>query len=306
MDHEQVVSGTVTLAVYRWGDTGRPTVVLVHGYPDTAAMWRPVAELLADRYHVIAYDVRGAGSSSAPAGIEAYRLDRLVEDLAAVIDHVSPDGPIHLVGHDWGSIQGWEAVTTERLGPRIGSYTSIYAPGLDHAAEWARDRLRRPTPRHVKELLGQQLRSWYVVAFHLPGAAFGWRAFGPRWPGFQQRVEKVAPSADYPAATVTADGRAVVGYVIGTRWSGHGFAVEASRAMIALLHAHVGVRRIEAHIHSRHVASHRVAAHLGMRRTARRDGDGEEIWAGRVRSAEPRPMPAKVAVSRRRRAPAGG
>jgi predicted metal-dependent hydrolase/pimeloyl-ACP methyl ester carboxylesterase len=206
MNHEMVVSGEVTLAVYRWGDPARPTLVLVHGYPDTAAMWRPVAELLADRYHVVAYDVRGAGSSSAPAATAAYRLDRLVEDLAAVVDHASPDGPIHLVGHDWGSILGWEAVSTERLAGRISSYTSVYAPGLDHAAHWARHRLRHPTPRHVKQLADQQLRSWYVAAFQLPGAALGWRAFGSHWPGFQHRVEKVAPSADYPAPTAPADG----------------------------------------------------------------------------------------------------
>lgn len=204
--HEPVVSGAVTLAVYQWGDPVLPTVVLVHGYPDTAAMWRPMAELLSWRFHVVAYDVRGAGSSSAPEATAGYRLDRLVEDLAAVIDHVSPDAPVHLVGHDWGSIQGWEAVTTETMAERIASFTSLYAPGLDHAAHWARQRLRRPTPRHVQQLMDQQLRSWYVAALHLPGAGLVWRAFGPLWPGFQQRVEKVALSPDYPAATVTADG----------------------------------------------------------------------------------------------------
>lgn len=201
-----MVSGDVKLAVYEWGDPSRPTVMLIHGYPDTAAVWRPMAELLADHYHVVAYDVRGAGASSAPTATRDYRLELLVEDLGEVIDDVSPDRPVHLVGHDWGSIQGWEAVTTDRLAGRISSYTSIYAPGLDHAASWIRDRLRRPTPRHLGQLLDQQLRSWYVVAFHFPGAARAWKVIGPVWPRIQQKVEKVAPTDDYPAATAATDG----------------------------------------------------------------------------------------------------
>src|SRR5205085_969867 len=57
--------------------------------------------------------------------------DLLVRDMAAVIDAVSPDEKVHLVGHDWGSIQAWEAVTT--MPERFASFTSISGPGLDHA-----------------------------------------------------------------------------------------------------------------------------------------------------------------------------
>ena len=194
------------LAVTEWGSGDGPTVLLVHGYPDTSAVWHPVATLLAARFHVVAYDVRGAGGSSAPATISGYALDHLVEDLAAVAAATSPDGPVHLVGHDWGSIQGWEAVTSERLAGRVASFTSLYAPSLDHAAAWARDRLRHPTGPGVAELLGQQARSWYVAAFHLPGAAALWRhGLGRRWPAVLHRVEKVPTDNDYPAPTLAAD-----------------------------------------------------------------------------------------------------
>lgn len=201
--------GGVELAVTEWGSTGdgRPTVLLVHGYPDTSAMWQPVADQLAARYHVVAYDVRGAGQSSAPGHTKDYRLEHLVEDMAAVADATSPDRPVHLVGHDWGSIQGWEAVSTERMAGRIASYTSIYAPGLDHVAAWIRARWLHPSPHHVRQLLAQQRRSWYIVAFHLPGAKAIWGAgLGRKWPQIQQRVEKVTPSAAYPAATIAVDG----------------------------------------------------------------------------------------------------
>ncbi|MCI5104082.1 MAG: alpha/beta fold hydrolase, partial [Algiphilus sp.] len=103
----------VQLALYEWGTAeGRPTIVLVHGYPDAASIWQATAEGLARDFHVVAYDVRGAGQSTRPEATAAYALETLVEDLAAVIDTVSPHRPIHLVGHDWGSIQSWEAVTT--------------------------------------------------------------------------------------------------------------------------------------------------------------------------------------------------
>src|SRR6202044_2599183 len=104
----------------------RPTVVLVHGFPDTCAVWEPVAQLLAAaELHVVTYDVRGAGDSGLPHEQSDYALSVLIEDMAAVVADVSPRSPVHLVGHDWGSIQGWEAVTRELLGGRIASFTSI-------------------------------------------------------------------------------------------------------------------------------------------------------------------------------------
>ncbi len=194
------------LAVTEWAGDG-PTILFVHGYPDTSAVWHPVAALLAGRYHVVAYDVRGAGASSAPGSTEGYRLVHLVADLAAVADAASPERPVHLVGHDWGSIQGWEAVGSDRLAGRIASFTSLYAPGLDHAAAWAAERLRHPTAHHVRQLLGQQVRSWYILAFHLPGITRLWRSgLGRRWPSALQRLEKVAFDDTYPAPTFASDG----------------------------------------------------------------------------------------------------
>lgn len=58
----------------------------------------------------MSYDVRGAGASTAPRRILSYRLALLAEDLFAVADAVSPDRPVHVVAHDWGSIQAWERI----------------------------------------------------------------------------------------------------------------------------------------------------------------------------------------------------
>ena len=177
------VAGTgVELSVTERGEVTAPTVVLVHGFPDTGALWGPVVDELGPLYHVVTYDVRGAGASTAPArpGPPGYTLELLVDDLAKVIDATSPDRPVHLVGHDWGSIQGWEAVTDERLAGRIASFTSISGPCLDHAGALVREGLRRPRVRTTAALARQGFRSWYIGAFLLPGAARFWRRGGAR------------------------------------------------------------------------------------------------------------------------------
>jgi len=166
-NERRVRSDGVELAVREAGDPERPTVVLLHGYPDTSALWMPVFERLEPRYHVVTYDVRGAGASSTPRGPNAYSLEHLVADLGAVIDAVSPDKPVHLVGHDWGSIQSWEAVTTSRLEGRIASFTSISGPSLDHAGNWLRAKLRAG---RIGQLLRQTAGSWYIAMFDIPGA----------------------------------------------------------------------------------------------------------------------------------------
>jgi NAD(P)-dependent dehydrogenase (short-subunit alcohol dehydrogenase family)/pimeloyl-ACP methyl ester carboxylesterase len=202
-----VDSNGARLAVFERGDAAKPTVLLVHGYPDTHTVWDDVAEALAEDYHVVTYDVRGAGQSSVPKGRDAYRLELLGGDLRAVADAVSPAEPVHLVAHDWGSIQAWEAVTEPGAERRIASYTSISGPCLDHVGHWIRRRLTRPTPRHLRQLLVQQLHSWYIAAFHLPGAApLVWRLWlGKRWGDVLNRVEGVPPRASHPAPTIKAD-----------------------------------------------------------------------------------------------------
>lgn len=173
----ETIRSTVTgpsglpLAVHRSGDPAHPTVLLVHGYPDTHRVWDDVAAALAADHHVVRYDVRGAGGSGHPERTRDYRLEHLADDLLAVADATSPDRPVHVVAHDWGSIQSWEAVTRPGAEARIASFTSISGPCLDHIGHWARRRAARPTPRHIAQLLGQAAHSWYIVAFHVPGLA---------------------------------------------------------------------------------------------------------------------------------------
>ncbi|MGM1061809.1 alpha/beta fold hydrolase [Saccharothrix sp. Mg75] len=127
-------------------------VVLVHGYPDTSSVWDEVAERLGRRFRVVRYDVRGCGGSEAPGERDGYRVEVLVEDLLAVVREAG--APVHLVGHDWGSVQGWAAVAAH---PGLfRSFVSLSGPGLAHLGR---------VPVRTKA------RSWYVGVFLVPGVA---------------------------------------------------------------------------------------------------------------------------------------
>lgn len=180
-----VRSGDVRLAVYLSGPRNAPPVILVHGYPDSARVWERVREHLDKRFRVIAYDVRGAGASDAPKRRADYKLSVLAQDLLAVADVTCGDRPFHLVGHDWGSIQCWEAATDPAVKGRLASYTSISGPCLDHV-------FRAPLN------LRQTLKSWYIAFFHLPLVPeLVWRLGGAKlWPLWLRRTERIVADAD--------------------------------------------------------------------------------------------------------------
>ena len=202
----QIDSNGVRLHAVVYGEIKNTPIVLVHGYPDNHLVWKPVAEFLAKKYFVITYDVRGAGQSDSPASVDAYKMPLLAQDLAAVVDTLIPGRRFHLVGHDWGSIQSWEPVTTGQLKSRIASYTSISGPCLDHMGFWLRDQLAERSASSKRDLLKQLTSSWYIVYFQLPVLApASWRAgLGDLWPRFLARREGVKEAGINP--TQTQDG----------------------------------------------------------------------------------------------------
>lgn len=206
--HERTVRGDgVDLHVVERGDPAQPTVLLVHGYPDTHAVWDLVAAELEPELHVVAYDVRGAGASSRPGGVEPYRLAHLLADLAAVIEATSGGRPVHLVGHDWGSIQTWHAVTAPSLAGQLASATSMSGPSLDHVGRWFRAAWADGPPGW-RRAVRQGTRSWYVLAFQLPKLPeLGWRrAVAGRFAAQLEAREGVAPDDRWPAPTLAEDG----------------------------------------------------------------------------------------------------
>lgn len=202
----EVRNGPIRLNVRCWGDRSRPVLVLVHGFPDNSLIWTGIAERLMRRFYVVAPDVRGAGNSDIPARTRDYRMACLVEDLACVIDVVSPDHPVHLAGHDWGSIQCWEAVTTPLLQGCIASFTSISGPSLDHAAFWMQRSFRQPhDDARRQRVLNQLLHSWYIASFHLPLLPrLTWRLAFNKWPARIAELNHALEAEQFP--TQASDG----------------------------------------------------------------------------------------------------
>jgi pimeloyl-ACP methyl ester carboxylesterase len=200
-------SDGLELAVWERGPADAPTVVLVHGYPDTHSVWDLVGERLVDDHHVVAYDVRGAGQSATPADTAGYHQAHLTADLLAVLDATSPGRPAHLVGHDWGSIQCWGALADPSVEARLVSYTSMSGPGLDHVDRWVRSH-RSPGGGHWRAAANQAVRSWYIAAFQTPLAFVPWHlGIDRRLPKLLARREGARVDEHWPGPTLAADGR---------------------------------------------------------------------------------------------------
>jgi NAD(P)-dependent dehydrogenase (short-subunit alcohol dehydrogenase family)/pimeloyl-ACP methyl ester carboxylesterase len=164
-------SDGVSLAVHAYTeiDPHRPTVLAVHGYPDNHHLWDGVAEHLREqhnaKYNFVAYDVRGAGESERPTKRSDYRFAQLVSDIGTVIDSLGV-GRVHLLAHDWGSIQSWAAVTDETVMRKVASFTSISGPHLNYAGKFLRS---ARSPRGLVDVIRQFFASGYIWFFLTPG-----------------------------------------------------------------------------------------------------------------------------------------
>jgi pimeloyl-ACP methyl ester carboxylesterase len=199
-----VRNGSVDLAVHESGNPDGPTVLLVHGWPDTHHLSNGVAEQLGTHFRVVSYDTRGQGGSSDPGTVEAFALEELAADLLAVADAVSPDEPVHLVGHDWGSVEGWEAVCEPGAEERFASFTSISGPNLDHLAQWLRQDL---SARKAVHLAAQAASSSYIWFFISPAAPWVLRRAmtRERWLQLLRRAEGRRIPDDRVAPTLVDD-----------------------------------------------------------------------------------------------------
>ena len=171
------------IAVYEEGNPDGPTVVLVHGWPDSHVLWDGVVPLLAKDYRIVRYDARGAGASQAPGPASAYRVDQLADDFQSVVDALCAGTPVHAVGHDWGAATMWQYVSRPEASDRVASYTSISGPHPGHLNRYVRDGLARPYRlRRFSRALRQAAHFSYMFPFSVPVLApLMMRSFFARW-----------------------------------------------------------------------------------------------------------------------------
>jgi pimeloyl-ACP methyl ester carboxylesterase len=138
-------------------------VLLVHGFPDSTAVWRhQIPALVAAGYRAIAPDLRGFGESTAPPNIADYKIDLLVSDLIGLLDALGVPS-VRLVGHDWGSAICWH--TCIRHPDRINRYVAL---SVGHPSAY------------VQGGIAQKLKSWYILFFQIRGLS-EWMVTRSNW-----------------------------------------------------------------------------------------------------------------------------
>jgi epoxide hydrolase 4 len=106
---EMVDVGEVTIHVVHNGQTSdlsedtRPALLMLHGFPEYWAAWKPLVPFLSDKFLMIMPDQRGYNLSSAPQETEAYVTSKLVADMALMMSILLSGKSFHLAGHDWGA-----------------------------------------------------------------------------------------------------------------------------------------------------------------------------------------------------------
>ena len=114
---------------YAVGGTG-PTVVLLHGYPQTWYSWRKIMPALAERYTVIAPDLRGSGGSDAPES--GYDKATLAEDVHQLLVALGLQEQVNVVGHDIGTMVAYAYAAAHRGSTR--RLVLLEAPQVDETA----------------------------------------------------------------------------------------------------------------------------------------------------------------------------
>ena len=183
---ERIQANGIGLNVYSEGDG--PPVLLLHGFPDSNALWRHVTPALVESgYRIISPDLRGFGLSDAPAGRKNYHCKHAVADMAGLLDVLGIENA-HVVGHDWGAVIGWLLAGNNPA--RVRSYTAL---SVGHPRAYANAGLE------------QKRKGWYTFFFQLPGIA-EWTLSGSDWSRFRRWVHNY-PEAENWIADLSRPGR---------------------------------------------------------------------------------------------------
>jgi len=170
-------SGDLRFSALTAGDG--PAVLMLHGFPDSAATFdEQICALAAKGYRVIAPQMRGYEPSSQPIDQQYYAVN-MAQDVIHWLDDLNLKH-VHLVGHDWGSTIAYAATT---LAPE--RFLSLAMLAVPHPIRFHQEGLK------VRE---QMKKSWYLLFFQIPGLSdwiikrnnfqfleYLWRKWSPKW-----------------------------------------------------------------------------------------------------------------------------
>ena len=155
------VSSGITFVALEWGPVNGPLALCLHGYPDTAWTWRHLGPHLAELgWRVVAPFTRGYG----PTGLATdgcYQIGALAHDVIAAHAALGADGRAVLIGHDWGAMTAYAAVSHS---PELFARTV----GLGVAPLMAISGLGGGARAATSAMVRQARSSWYLAFQQLP------------------------------------------------------------------------------------------------------------------------------------------
>jgi pimeloyl-ACP methyl ester carboxylesterase len=135
------------------GESTSTPIVALHGFPDSAELWRhQMGPLAAAGFRVIAPDLRGFGDSWKPQDPDSYKPMKLLADVTGIMQHFGVRRA-HVVGHDFGAFVAW---TLAAFMPR--RVDRLVTMSVGHPALWASPSLE------------QRRRFWYSLLYIHPQA----------------------------------------------------------------------------------------------------------------------------------------
>ncbi len=178
----RILANGLTHFVRDSGDEAAPAAILLHGFPDSSAVWNDVTPLLVEGgYRVIAPDMRGFGETDIPVRLADYDIQTgAAVDVIAILDQLNI-ARTHIVGHDFGAPVAWAlaAQKPER-------FLSLAALSVGH------------TRAYLAAGAEQKRRSFYIVVHHLRGMCEwlyrrdDWALLRKHWNSNRQIEESIA------------------------------------------------------------------------------------------------------------------
>lgn len=152
VQHEYIHVNGVNLHIARQGN-GKKLIILLHGWPEFWYTWRYQIPVLAEKYTVVAPDLRGFNLSDKPKGLENYKADVVAKDIAELIQKLGFK-KAYIVGHDWGGAIAW-------------TFASMFPELTDKLVV-----CNCPHPKIMLKTLAsspmQLMKSWYMFMHQIP------------------------------------------------------------------------------------------------------------------------------------------
>jgi pimeloyl-ACP methyl ester carboxylesterase len=145
-----------------------PTVVMLHGWPDSPALWDGTVVALREDHRCVRFALPGYDLRQPPRPVS---VDEMCALIAAVVDAVSPEEPVTLLLHDWGCFFGYEFAARHR-------HRVLRVVGADIGDTNSGAYLKSLTIKEKLMIAGYQL--WLATA---------WK-WGPVWPGLANRMTR--------------------------------------------------------------------------------------------------------------------